>query len=207
MVFSRSSPQQSRKAMRVTSAEFVRSATKPSEYPPGKLPEIAIAGKSNVGKSSLINTLVSRKNMAKTSSQPGRTQTINFFRVNEKISLVDLPGYGYAKAPLDVRRAWKPMVESYLQTRREVCLVILILDARRGASPDDVTLQDWLDYHQIPSLIVLTKADKLSQLERARQKKNMAAIPLFRGKGLCFFSALTGEGKEELWRRIAASMA
>ena len=188
--------------MKVTSADFVKSATKPSEYPPGNFPEIAIAGKSNVGKSSLINTLVNRKNLARTSSDPGRTQTLNFFRVNGRISLVDLPGYGYAKAPLEVRKAWKPMVESYLQTREEICLVILILDCRRGASPDDLTLLDWLDYHQLPSLVVLTKADKLSQLERARQKKVLLGIPLLKGKPVCFFSALTGEGKEELWRMI-----
>jgi GTP-binding protein len=188
--------------MRVISAEFVKSATKPSEYPPENLPEIAIAGKSNVGKSSLINTLVNRKNLAKTSSSPGRTQTINFFRVNEKISLVDLPGYGYAKVSLRIRETWKPMVESYLQTREGIRMVVLILDARRGASPEDLTLLDWLDYHQIPSLIVLTKADKLSQLERARQKKTVADIPLLNGKPICFFSALTGEGKEDLWRHI-----
>ena len=188
--------------MKVTSAEFIKSATKPSEYPPENLPEIAIAGKSNVGKSSLINTLVNRKNLAKTSSSPGRTQTINFFRVNEKISLVDLPGYGYAKVSLRVRETWKPMVESYLQTREGIRMVVLILDARRGASPEDLTLLDWLDYHQIPSLIVLTKADKLSQIERARQKKTVADIPLLNGKPICFFSALTGEGKEDLWRHI-----
>lgn len=188
--------------MRVISAEFVKSATKPSEYPPENLPEIAIAGKSNVGKSSLINTLVNRKNLAKTSSSPGRTQTINFFRVNEKISLVDLPGYGYAKVSLRIRETWKPMVESYLQTREGIRMVVLILDARRGASPEDLTLLDWLDYHQIPPLIVLTKADKLSQLERARQKKTVADIPLLNGKPICFFSALTGEGKEDLWRHI-----
>ena len=188
--------------MKITSAEFVKSATKPSEYPPGNFPEIAIAGKSNVGKSSLINTLVNRKSLARTSSDPGRTQTLNFFRVNGRISLVDLPGYGYAKAPLEVRKAWKPMVESYLQTRREICLVVLILDARRGASPDDLTLLDWLGYHQIPSLVVLTKADKLSQLERARQKKALLGIPLLQGTPFCFFSALTGEGKDELWRMI-----
>jgi len=188
--------------MRVISAEFVKSATKPSEYPPENLPEIAIAGKSNVGKSSLINTLVNRKNLAKTSSSPGRTQTINFFRVNEKISLVDLPGYEYAKVSLRIRETWKPMVESYLQTREGIRMVVLILDARRGASPEDLTLLDWLDYHQIPSLIVLTKADKLSQLERARQKKTVADIPLLNGKPICFFSALTGEGKEDLWRHI-----
>jgi GTP-binding protein len=191
--------------MKVLSAEFVKSATKPSEYPPGNLPEVAIAGKSNVGKSSLINTLVSRKNLAKTSSQPGRTQTLNFFRVNEKLSLVDLPGYGFAKAPLEARRAWKPMVETYLQTREAVRLVILILDSRRGMSPEDSTLLDWLEYHEIPALIVLTKADKLSQFERARQKKGLAAVPLLEGRPLLFFSALTGEGKDEVWSLIQKS--
>jgi len=191
--------------MKVLSAEFIKSATKPSEYPAGTLPEIAIAGKSNVGKSSLINTLVNRKNLAKTSTQPGRTQTINFFRVNEKISLVDLPGYGFAKTPLEVRRAWKPMVETYLQTREAIRLVILILDSRRGLSPDDSTLLDWLEYHEIPALIVLTKADKLSQFERARQKKGLAAIPLLEGRPLLFFSALTGEGKDEVWSLIQKS--
>jgi GTP-binding protein len=191
--------------VKVLSAEFVKSATKPSEYPPGNLPEVAIAGKSNVGKSSLINTLVSRKNLAKTSSQPGRTQTLNFFRVNEKLSLVDLPGYGFAKAPLEVRRAWKPMVETYLQTREAVRLVILILDSRRGMSPEDSTLLDWLEYHEIPALVVLTKADKLSQFERARQKKGLAAVPLLEGRPLLFFSALTGEGKDEVWSLIQKS--
>jgi len=160
--------------MKVTSAEFIKSATKPSEYPGGNFPEVAMAGKSNVGKSSLINVLVNRKNLAKTSSSPGRTQMINFFRVNGKISLADLPGYGYAKVPLEVRKTWKPMVESYLQTRQEIRLVVLILDARRGTSPDDLALLDWLDYHGIPCIIVLTKADKLSQIERARQKKAFA---------------------------------
>jgi GTP-binding protein len=191
--------------VKVLSAEFVKSATKPSEYPPGNLPEVAIAGKSNVGKSSLINTLVNRKNLAKTSSEPGRTQTLNFFRVNEKLSLVDLPGYGFAKAPLEARRAWKPMVETYLQTREAIRLVILILDSRRGLSPDDSTLLDWLEYHEIPALIVLTKADKLSQFERARQKKGLAAVPLLEGRPLLFFSALTGEGKDEVWSLIQKS--
>jgi GTP-binding protein len=193
--------------MKVLSAEFIKSATKPSEYPEGTLPEIAIAGKSNVGKSSLINTLVNRKNLAKISSQPGRTQTLNFFRVNERISLVDLPGYGYAKAPLEVRKAWKPMVETYLQTREAIRLVILILDSRRGLAPEDSALLDWLDYHNIPTLIVLTKADKVSQFERARQKKNLSANPLLSRKPILFFSALTGEGKSELGEQIAKVLA
>lgn len=192
--------------MKIISAEFIKSATKPSEYPRGNFPEVAIAGKSNVGKSSLINALVNRKNLAQTSSSPGRTQLINFFLVNGKISLVDLPGYGYARVPLQVRKTWKPMVESYLQTRKEIRLVILILDARRGASPDDLALLDWLDYHEILSLIVLTKADKLSQIERARQKKALADVSLLSGKTLSFFSAVTGEGKEELWRLIQEAL-
>jgi GTP-binding protein len=185
--------------VRVLSAEFVKSATQPSEYPPGNLPEIAIAGKSNVGKSSLINTLVNRKKLARTSSSPGRTQVVNFFRVDNRLSLVDLPGYGFAKVPLEVREAWKPMVETYLQTREAICLVILILDSRRGLSSEDSTLLDWLDYHRIPAGIVLTKADKLSQWERARQKKDLAGIRLLEGRPLLFFSAVTGEGKDELW--------
>ncbi len=188
--------------MKIMSAEFVKSATRPSEYAPGDLPEVAFSGKSNVGKSSLINTLVNRKALAKTSSSPGRTQVINFFRVNGRLSLVDLPGYGYAKVPVEVRQNWKPMVESYLQTRTVLRLVVLILDARRGVSPDDLALLDWLDYHHIPSSIVLTKADKLSQIERARQKKTMAENPLLAGKSILFFSAVTGEGREELWRLI-----
>jgi len=192
--------------MKIISAEFIKSATKPSEYPQENFPEVAIAGKSNVGKSSLINSLVNRKNLAKTSSSPGRTQLINFFLVNDKFSLVDLPGYGYARVPLQIRKTWKPMVESYLQTRKEIRLVVLILDARRGASADDLALLDWLDYHKIPSLIALTKADKLSQLERARQKKALAGVSLFSGKPLSFFSAVTGEGKEELWRLIQEAL-
>jgi len=188
--------------MKVTSAEFIKSATKPSEYPTGNFPEVAMAGKSNVGKSSLINVLVNRKNLARTSSSPGRTQLINFFRVNGKISLVDLPGYGYSKVPLSVRETWKPMVESYLQTRREIRLVVLILDARRGASPGDLALLDWLDYHGIPCTIALTKADKLSPIERARQKKALTEISLLSEKTLLFFSAVTGEGKDELWKLI-----
>ena len=188
--------------MKVTSAEFIKSATKPSEYPEGNFLEVAMAGKSNVGKSSLINTLLNRKNLAKTSSSPGRTQTINFYRVNEKISLVDLPGYGYAKVSLSIRETWKAMVESYLQTRQEIRLVVLILDARRGVTPDDLALLDWLDYHGLPCTVVLTKADKLSQIERARQKKTLGQIPLLAGKTFLFFSATTGEGKKEVWNLI-----
>jgi len=188
--------------VKILSAEFIKSASKPSEYPKGGLPELAIAGKSNVGKSSLINALVNRKNLAKISSTPGRTQMINFFQINGKLSLVDLPGYGYAKVPLQVRQTWKPMVESYLQTREDIRLVILIIDARRGASAGDLNLLDWLDYHRIPSLIVLTKTDKLSQIERAQQKKNLSQNPFLSNRPFLFFSAVSAEGKDELWKII-----
>jgi GTP-binding protein len=188
--------------MKILSAEFVKSASKPSEYPKGGLPELAIAGKSNVGKSSLINALVKRKNLAKISSTPGRTQLINFFQINGNLSLVDLPGYGYAKVPLHIRQTWKPMVESYLQTREDIRLVILIIDARRGASAEDLNLLDWLDSHRIPSLIVLTKTDKLSQIERAQQKKNLSENPRLASRPFLFFSAVSAEGKDELWKII-----
>jgi len=192
--------------MKITSAEFVKGATKPSEYPPGNFPEVAFAGKSNVGKSSLINALISRKNLAKTSGRPGKTQMINFFRVNDGISLVDLPGYGYARVSLQVQKRWKPMVESYLQTRATIRLVVVILDARRGVSAEDLSLLDWLDHHRLPSLMVLTKADKLSQIERARQKRNLTENLLLAAKKFLFFSASTGEGKEELWKKIQEAL-
>ena len=192
--------------MRIRTAEFIQSATRPSEYPRGNFPEVAFAGKSNVGKSSLINALLNRKNLAKTSSSPGRTQSINFFRVNGKISFVDLPGYGYACVPLALRRAWKPMVESYLQIRKELRLVVVILDARREVSPEDMDLMDWLDHHRIPFLLVLTKADKLSSLDRARKRRSLQENPPFAGTEVLFFSALTGEGKAELWKKIEEAL-
>jgi GTP-binding protein len=188
--------------VKIHSAEFIKSAAKPSEYPKGRYPELAVAGKSNVGKSSLINALVNRKTLAKTSSTPGRTQLINFFQINGKLSLADLPGYGYAKVPIHIRENWKPMVESYLQTREDIRLVILIIDARRGASTEDLALLDWLDYHHLPSLIVLTKTDKLSQIEKAKQKKMLSESPLLSGRPFLFFSAVSGEGKDELWKII-----
>ena len=117
--------------MKITSAKFVKSAVWPPQYPPAILPEIAFVGRSNVGKSSLINTLVGRKNLAKTSNTPGRTQLINFFTINEKISFVDLPGYGFAKVSQSVKKDWGDMIEAYLRERQSLCLVVLILDIRR----------------------------------------------------------------------------
>jgi len=189
--------------MKITSAIFIKSATQPAHYPDEKLPEIAFAGKSNVGKSSLINVLVRQKSLARTSNTPGRTQLINFFSVNEKYSLVDLPGYGFAKVPDAVRKKWRPMVEAYLTGRKTLRLVIVIIDARREPSQDDLDLADWLVSNQIPFLFVLTKIDKLSNNEMhasMRRFREMSGLP--DDVSPILFSAKTGQGRETLWSEI-----
>jgi GTP-binding protein len=188
--------------MIVKSAEFVTSAVKPSQYPEARYPEAAFAGRSNVGKSSLINTLVNRKRLVKTSATPGRTQLINFFTVNDHVSLVDLPGYGYAKVPVSVRRNWGPMIETYLKGRQTLKAVVLIMDVRRTPGMEEQNFIDWLRlYHRTP-ILVLTKADKLS---RSAQKKQRQAIGTTLGvneAALILFSAKTRLGKPEVWSAI-----
>jgi len=188
--------------MDVTQAVFIKSAAKAREYPVSELPEIAFAGRSNVGKSSLVNILVNRKNLVRTSSTPGRTQLINFFSVNDRLVLVDLPGYGYAKAPPEVRKQWKPMIETYLAKRDNLRGVVLILDIRRTPSDGDLEMLGWLEAWNIPAIIVLTKWDKLSKNERSRQL-NLIAGEIRRDKNALFpFSALTKEGREQIWREV-----
>ncbi len=188
----------------VKSTEFVKSAVKPSQYPPGDLPEIAFAGRSNVGKSSLINALVNRKNLVRTSSTPGRTQLINFFNVNGQFTLVDLPGYGFAKVPLAVKREWGPMMETYLAKRSNLRGTVLILDIRRTPVAEDSLMLQWLRAYDIPPLLVVTKCDKVSKNERAKQADVIArTLGVTKGE-LCFFSALSKEGTDEVWRRIEA---
>ena len=192
--------------MRIVSAEFAKSATLPSQYPEGNLPEIAFAGRSNVGKSSLINTITCRKSLAKTSSTPGCTRLINFFIVNNEISLVDLPGYGYAKAPITSRREWGPMIETYLKYRESLESVIVILDVRRNPSEQDLTLIYWLHYYEIIPTIVLTKTDKISRSQtKIRQRKIKELLALTADPIL--FSARTGEGKDIIWGAIKDLLA
>jgi GTP-binding protein len=199
--------------MNVRSAEFITSAVKPSQYPPVSGPEVAFAGRSNVGKSSLMNTLLGRKNLVKTSSTPGRTQTINFFRINDAFFFVDLPGYGYAKVPKAVRKSWGPMVETYLKTRRRggedaagggqgICAVIVILDIRRVPNRGDQDLIAWLAHYNIPALVVLTKADKLKKNKQASQQSTIAKELAKDASSLFPFSATTGLGKQQLWKAI-----
>lgn len=191
--------------MKIISAEFVKSATRPSEYPPAEFPEIAFAGRSNVGKSSLINTLVNRKRLVKTSSTPGRTQLLNFFIINGRLMFVDLPGYGYAKVPARVRNTWGAMIDTYILGRPTLKSVVLILDIRRDPSEKDLALMAWLRHNRIPFLNVLTKADKLSV---TRQKNRVRAIeqalPDMAGSMICF-SAKTRQGMDKLWQAIAVA--
>jgi GTP-binding protein len=195
--------------MKVLSAEFVRSAKEPAHYPPALLPEIAFAGRSNVGKSSLINTLLKRKGLARTSNTPGRTQEINFFNVNDCIAFIDLPGYGYAKVPDKIRKNWGTMIETYLSGRQTLRLIVLILDIRRDPSNEDHQLIEWLRYYRLPFLIVLTKIDKVSRNEcRDRLRRIGADLFLSPETPQIPFSAKTGEGKDLLWREIRkAAMA
>lgn len=189
--------------MLITSAEFVTSAVRPQQYPPAELPEFAFAGRSNVGKSSLINTLVSRRKLVLTSSTPGKTRLINFFRVNDALMFVDLPGYGYAKVPEAERRKWRPMIEHYLFSRENLRAVVVILDIRRTPNEEDAQLLEWLDRCGIPSVLVVTKADKLSKTAQAKQRKAIAAALEVGPEELLLFSSKSRQGLEELWRTLA----
>ena len=188
--------------MIIKSAEFVKSATRPAEYPPVQLPEIAFAGRSNVGKSSLINTLVGRKRLVRTSSIPGRTQLINFFDINGKMGFVDLPGYGYAKVPVSVRRKWGPMIETYLSGRKTLMGVVVIMDIRRTPRQEELNLLGWLGHYTIPAIVVLTKTDKLSKNKVNRQLGENTRALSMDPKDLILFSAKTRRGKDALWKAI-----
>lgn len=189
--------------MKIVSAEFVASASHPSRYPDEGLPEAAFVGRSNVGKSSLINTLVQKKGLARTSRTPGCTQQILFYRINNRFSFVDLPGYGFAKVPQTVKKQWGPMIETYLKERRALRLVFFIMDIRRDPSKEDLDLVRWFRFYNIPHIFVLTKVDKLSRSRvKVREKVIKTHLEMDSPPESVLFSAKTSEGKDRIWKVI-----
>ena len=186
----------------ISSAEFITSASRPEQYPREELPELAFAGRSNVGKSTLINCLVQRKKLVRTSRTPGRTQLINFFRINNAFMLVDLPGYGYAKVSQSLRATWGPMVEAYFDSRKNLRGVVQIMDLRHPPTPDDLSLWNWLQDRLVPAIPILTKADKLSRTNWKPLAQAAGRILGISPADFIFFSAQTRQGRNQLLLKV-----
>ncbi|SFJ11053.1 GTP-binding protein [Paenibacillus sp. UNC496MF] len=194
--------------MKISNVEFVISAVRPNQYPDDALPEFALAGRSNVGKSSLINRMINRKGLARTSSQPGKTQQLNYYRVNDRVYLVDFPGYGYAKVSKVQRQQFGEMIETYLSEREPLKMVLHIIDIRHAPSKDDVLMYDWLKHYDIPVCVVTTKADKIPKSQWPKHVKIVKEALGFRPTDRhVLFSSETGLGREELWAVMEGMIA
>jgi len=191
--------------MKVTSTEFLKSSFTELDWPSGSLPEIAFMGRSNVGKSSLINSLLGVKGLARTSSTPGRTQSLNFFLINRKFRFVDLPGFGYARVPKAIKSTWGEMVSSYLAKRSQLVLSIHIVDSRHEPTKLDLQLHEWLEHSAKPRLIVATKSDKLSKNE-LKSSLGRAGRVITEDRVVAY-SAKDGTGRDEVWRTIERALA
>jgi GTP-binding protein len=189
--------------MIIKKAEYVISAAKPKQFPKIDRPEVAFAGRSNVGKSSLLNHLVQRKGLAKTSSKPGKTRLVNFFDINDEIYFVDLPGYGYAKVPLTVQEEWGKLMHQYLEERASLELMVLLLDCRHMPSKQDLMMWDWVTHFKVSHLVVLTKADKIPKIKFAAARKKIAVELKISPNYLMAYSTLKNQGREELWKAIS----
>ncbi len=186
----------------VTKVEFITSGVHPGDFPELGLPEIAIAGRSNVGKSSLINKLVNRRRIARVSNTPGRTQLLNFFTVNDRFSICDLPGYGYARVPAAVQRQWGPMVERYLIEREPLRALLLLVDVRREPGEWESQVATWTSAQGLALIPVVTKIDKLSKSKRRLAIEKVAMQLGFSARQVVGWSAVSGEGLDDLWRAI-----
>ncbi|MGF2142548.1 ribosome biogenesis GTP-binding protein YihA/YsxC [Vagococcus fluvialis] len=189
--------------MKVHNAEIVISAVQPEQYPNTKLPEIALAGRSNVGKSSFINTLINRKGLARTSGKPGKTQTLNFYLIEEALHFVDVPGYGYAKVSKTERAKWGQMIETYITEREQLQAVVSLVDMRHDPTADDIQMYEFLKYYNIPVIVVATKCDKIKKNQWNKHesaiKKKLNFDP---SDDFIVFSSETKEGKEKAWEAI-----
>lgn len=190
--------------MKITSAQFLKSALKEADWLHDSIPEIAFLGRSNVGKSSLINSLLGVRGLARASSTPGRTQVVNFFLINGRFRFVDLPGYGYAKAPRAIKAEWSKAAEEYLAKREQLVLSIHIVDSRHQPSAQDLQLHEWLVHHRKPHLIVATKSDKLSNNELRQNIDRIART--FQTEQVLIYSATRKRGREQLWGAIEKSL-
>ena len=189
--------------MNVHSAEIVISAVSPAQYPDTQLPEIALAGRSNVGKSSFINTLINRKNLARTSSKPGKTQTLNFYLIENTVHFVDVPGYGYANVSKTEREKWGKMIETYLATREQLRAVVSLVDLRHKPSEEDIQMYQYLKYYDIPVIVVATKADKIPRGKWNKHESIVKkALDFDNNDDFILFSSETKMGKEEAWAAI-----
>lgn len=187
---------------------FVKTSVSSSDYPfltneKGEvLPEVAVVGRSNVGKSSLLNHLFQRKGLVRTSSKPGKTQALNFFQIKSQCVFVDLPGYGYANVPISVRKQWGPMIQNYLENREELKLVLFLFDIRRTPKEEDFALMEWLLNYQIPTLLVLTKSDKLNQSEKHKNTKKILEAFKFESFTYLLYSVPKNRGRDKLIKLI-----
>ncbi|MEL7563947.1 MAG: ribosome biogenesis GTP-binding protein YihA/YsxC [Dehalobacterium sp.] len=188
--------------LKVKKSEYITSAVLPNQYPEANMPEIALAGRSNVGKSSLINTLINRHGLARTSSQPGKTQTINFYLINDAWYFVDLPGYGFARVSHDTRNQWSKMIEKYLNERKVLKEIWQLVDIRHPPTEQDRQMFEWLSFQNFPRIVIATKADKISKNQRMKNLKIIKDQLAVTGNEIIVFSAQTGEGKEELLHRV-----
>jgi GTP-binding protein len=185
-------------------AEFIVSAVSEADFPASGMPEVVLAGRSNVGKSSMINRLAGIRSLARTSSTPGKTQSINFYRFDHAFYLVDLPGFGYAKVGKSVSLGWKSVIEKYFRNRPVVALVIQLVDARLQPTKLDLELSQWLDFLEVPRLVVATKADKLSGNGKVAQQRVISGA--FSNQPVILASAVTGIGCKEIWKRVLESI-
>jgi len=191
--------------MKINEAELKAAAYSEKDFPPWEYPEISFIGRSNVGKSSLLNSLIGRKNLARISSTPGKTRGLYFYLLNKKICFVDLPGYGYAKVSKKERERWAPIIEDYLANRPNFRGCLHLIDSRHEPTEDDKLMSDWLRVHTIPTITVATKADKISRGALIRQLGLIGkGLGLFEDDLLLPFSARSGAGREDLWKAIEA---